>query len=433
VRTPPCSYGSWLLTAGTEVKGGGGVRVRSVWKMLLAIERTVVEDVWVEREAVVVSVRPRSREKHRCGVCGRRCPREDSGEGRRRWRALDLGTTFAFLEADAPRVYCKQHRVVVAAVAWARHDSRFTVAFEDQCCWLAVNTSKKAVAELMRVTWRTVGSICERVAAEQVAQRDLFAGLKRIGIDDFSHRRGHRYLTVVVDHDTGRLVWAAPGRDRATVEKFLQLLGEERCGQLELVSCDMAESIASAVGERCPNAVRCVDAFHVIALATDALDEIRREVWNQARRAGHKQAAKELKGARFVLWKNPGKLTERQKIKLAQIQQTNKPLYRAYLISQQLRDIYRVTYQDAIELLDAWLAWARRCRLAPFVKLAKTITKQRPGIEAAIQHGLSNARIEQVNTQLRLITRRAYRFRTPETLIALAMLSLGGLCPLLPT
>jgi transposase len=78
-----------------------------------------------------------------------------------------------FLEADAPRVYCKQHRVVVAAVAWARHDSRFTVAFEDQCCWLAVNTSKKAVAELMRVTWRTVGSICERVAAEQVAQRDL--------------------------------------------------------------------------------------------------------------------------------------------------------------------------------------------------------------------------------------------------------------------
>ena len=84
-------------------------------------------------------------------------------------------------------------------------------------------------------------------------------------------------------------------------------------------------------------------------------------------------------------------------------------------------------------LLDAWLAWARRCRLAPFVKLAKTITKQRPRIEAAIRHGLSNARIEQVHTQLRLITRRAYGFRTPEALIALAMLTLGGLCPALPT
>ena len=155
-------------------------------------------------------------------------------------------------------------------------------------------------------------------------------------------------------------------------------------------------------------------------------------MWNQARREGHKQAAKELKGARFALWKNPGKLTERQRIKLAQIQQTNKPLYRAYLISQQLREIYRVPFEQAVELLDAWLAWARRCRLPPFVKLANTITEQRPGIEAAIRHGLSNARTEQVNTQLRLIARRAYGFRTPEALIALAMLSLGGLCPLLP-
>jgi len=400
--------------------------------MLLGIERAVVEDVRVELETIVVSVRPKSREKHRCGACGRRCPREDHGEGRRRWRALDLGTTFAFLEADAPRVYCKQHRVVVAQVPWARHDSRFTVAFEDQCCWLAVNASKKAVAELMRVTWRTVGSICKRVADEATAQRDLFAGLKRIGIDDFSYRKGHRYLTVVVDHDTGLLVWAAPGRDRKTVEKFLDLIRKQRCEQIELVSCDMAEAIAGAVADRCPNAIRCVDPFHVIKLATDALDEIRREVWNHARRAGQTEAAKELKGARFALWKNPGKLTERQRIKLAQIQQTNKPLYRAYLISQQLREIYRVTYQEAVELLDAWLAWARRCRLPPFVKLAKTITEQRSGIEAAIQNGLSNARIEQVNTQLRLIARRAYGFHTPEALIALGMLTLGGLCPLLP-
>ena len=400
--------------------------------MLLGVERAVVEDVRVELETIVVSVRPKSREKHRCGVCGRRCPREDSGEGRRRWRALDLGTTFAYLEADAPRVYCKQHRVVVAQVPWARHDSRFTVAFEDQCCWLAVNASKKAVAELMRVTWRTVGSICKRVADEATAQRDLFAGLKRIGIDDFSYRKGHRYLTVVVDHDTGLLVWAAPGRDRKTVEKFLDLIRKQRCEQIELVSCDMAEAIAGAVADRCPNAIRCVDPFHVIKLATDALDEIRREVWNHARRAGQTEAAKELKGARFALWKNSGKLTERQRIKLAQIQQTNKPLYRAYLISQQLREIYRVTYQEAVELLDAWLAWARRCRLPPFVKLAKTITEQRSGIEAAIQNGLSNARIEQVNTQLRLIARRAYGFHTPEALIALGMLTLGGLCPLLP-
>jgi transposase len=400
--------------------------------MLLGVERAVVEDVRVEQETVVVSVRPKARERHRCGVCGRRCPREDSGEGRRLWRALDLGTTLAFLEADAPRVRCRDHRVVVAAVPWARHDSRFTVAFEDQLCWLAVHVSKKAVAELMRVTWRTVGRVCERVADEALGERDMLAGLKRIGIDDFSHRKGQRYLTVVVCHDTGRLVWAAPGRDRQTVLGFLDLLGKDRCEQIELISCDMAESIASAITERCPNATRCVDPFHVIQLATDALDEVRREVWNEARRQGHKQQAKDLKGARYALWKNPEKLTQRQQLKLAEIQETNKPLYRAYLISQQLREIYRVTHTEAIRLLDAWLAWARRCRLPPFVKLAKTITKQRPGIEAAIKHGLSNARIEQINTQLRLITRRAFGFHSAQALIALAMLSLGDLCPLLP-
>jgi transposase len=270
------------------------------------------------------------------------------------------------------------------------------------------------------------------VTAEAQAQRDLMAGLKRIGVDEISIRKGQRYLTVVVDHDSGRLVWAAPGRDRATVKKFLDLLGDQRCKQIKLVSCDMASWITGPIGERCPNASVCYDPFHLVALATDALDEIRREVWNEARRQGQRQLARELKGARFALWKNPDNLTERQQLKLARVQKLNQRLYRAYLLCQQLREIYRVPLEHAISLLDAWLRWARRCRLEPFVKLARTITEQRSGIEAAIRHGLSNARVEQANTQLRLITRRAFGFHSPDAAIALAMLALGGLCPPLP-
>ena len=409
------------------------MRRRSVWKKLLGLQRAVVEDVELtDTGALVVSVRPAARERDRCPHCRRRCAGYDWGERRRRWRALDLGTTFAYLEAEAPRVTCKRHGVVVAAVPWARHDSGFTSAFEDQVAWLAVQASKTAVSQLMRIAWRTVGWICSRVTDEATATRDLFAGLKRIGVDEISIRKGQRYLTVVVDHDSGRLVWAGPGRDRRTVEKFLDLLGKERCHQVKLVSCDMASWITGPVGERCPNASVCYDPFHLVKLATDALDEIRREVWNDARRQGQTQLAKELKGARFALWKNPGNLTEHQQLKLARVQQLNQRLYRAYLLSQQLREIYRVGLADAIALLDAWLAWARRSRLAPFVKLARTITEQRPGIEAAVRHGLSNARVEQVNTQLRLITRRAFGFHSPHAAIALAMLALGGLCPPLP-
>jgi len=335
------------------------VRGIRVWARLLGLQRSVIEAVWIGIEGeVVVAARPGWRDRDRCGICRRRCPGFDLGGGRRRWRARDLGTTLAFVEADSPRVTCKRHGVVVCAVPWARHDARFTRAFEDQVAWLAVNTSKTAVAELMRIAWRTVGGICVRVVAEAQREIDLLDGLRRIGIDEISHRKGQRYLTVVVDHDTGRLVWAAAGRDRRTVEAFLDALGEERCKQITLVSCDMASWISGPIADRLPDATRCVDPFHVVALASDALDEIRREVWNQARRAGEIAIAKDLKGARFALWKNPENLTGRQQLKLADIKNTNEPLYRAYLLKEQLRAFYRVPAEYAKDMLDAWLSWA---------------------------------------------------------------------------
>jgi transposase len=280
------------------------VRGIRVWAGLLGLRRAVVDDVRMGIEGeVIVAVRPSWRERDRCGVCRRRRPGYDLGEGRRRWRALDLGTTFAFVEADAVRVTCRRHGVVVSAVPWARHDSRFTRAFEDQVCWLAVNCSKTAVAELMRPAWRSVGTILERVAAEAMREGDLLDGLRRMGIDEISHRKGQRYLTVVVDHHTGRLVWAAPSRDSQTVLGFFDALGPERCTQLELISADTAAWISRPIAERAPQADRCVDPFHVIMLATDALAQVRREVWNEARRQGNLQLVRDLKGARFAVGK----------------------------------------------------------------------------------------------------------------------------------
>jgi len=337
-------------------------RVR-VWARLLGVERTVVEGVEFDDDALVVAVRPGWRERRRCGICRRRCPGYDEGEGRRRWRALDLATTRCYLEAEAPRVSCRRHGVVVASVPWARHDSRFTRSFEDQVAWLACECSKRAVSELMRIAWLSVGRILTRVAAEKQARFDPLDHLVRIGIDELSHRKGHRYLTVVVDHDSGLLVWAAPGRDKKTLRGFFDLLGAERCKRIELVSADGAPWIEEVIAERCPQAAICLDPFHVVQWATAALDEVRREVWNAARRAGQSAEAKQLKGARFALWKNPEDLTGRQQATLAQIAQTNEPLYRAYLLKEQLRQALKLPADQALALLDAWLVWARRCRL----------------------------------------------------------------------
>ena len=410
------------------------MRSARLWKRLLGVEHTVIEQVLYDpdADAVVAVVRPTRSRRQRCPTCQRRCPGYDQGEGRRRWRALDLGVTRAFLEADAPRVACSQHGVVVAAVPWARHGAGFTHAFEDTTAWLAVHTSRVAVAELLRVTWRTVGRICGRVAAEQATRVDRLAGLRRIGIDEIAHRKGQRYLTVVVDHATGRLLWAAPGRDEHTLDGFFDALGPQRCQQLELVSADAAGWIAAVVARRCPAARICLDPFHIVAWATDALDEVRREVWNAARRGGDTALARELKGARFALWKNPGDLTARQRGKLARIAEVNRPLYRAYLLKEELRLVFKVKGPRAVALLDAWLSWARRCRIPAFVELAAKIARHRTGIVAALTEGLSNALVESTNTKIRLLTRMAFGFHSPQALIGLAMLALGGLCPDLP-
>jgi transposase len=428
------------------------VRNASLWRALLCVESTVVEDVEFDDEAqvLVAHVRPRRASRGRCGTCGSRASWYDRGQGRRRWRGLDMGTIQVVLEADAPRVNCPAHGPTVRQVPWARHGAGHTRSFDQQVAWLATQCSKTAITELMRIAWRTVGSIIARVWADIAAEVDAFAGLQRIGIDEISYKRRHKYLTVVVDHDSGRLVWAHPGHQRATVRAFFDALeasGQGRCAQITHVSADGAEWIADVVADRCPDAIRCADPFHVVGWATEALDAVRREAWTNARRGGHTRnhgwahgrratvstgPALALRRARYALWKNPENLTDRQRVKLEWIAKTDPRLYRAYLLKEGLRTVFKLPVDQAGEALDRWVAWARRCRIESFVTLQRRIVGHRTQILASIAHGLSNGLIESVNTKIRLITRMAFGFANPGPLIALAMLTLGGHRPALP-
>lgn len=292
--------------------------MQRVFARLVGLHGAVVEGVDCDADVVVVHARPKAKERDRCGRCGRCAPGYDQGEGRRRWRALDLGTVRAYVEADSPRVRCPDHGVVVARVPWARHGAWHTRQFEDQAAWLSTQCSKSAITELMRISWRAVGGIVARVVADQAARiADPLEGLRRIGIDEVSYRKGQRYIMAVIDHDTGRLVWAAGGRDAAVLGQFFALLGPERCKQIAVISCDQGIWIRSALATHCPKAIVCMDPFHVVRLATDALDVVRREVWNAARKRKDTAGARWLKGARWALWKAPERLTERQQTKLA--------------------------------------------------------------------------------------------------------------------
>jgi len=301
--------------------------------------------------------------------------------------------------------------------------------------WLATEVSQAAVVELMRVAWRTVGAICERVLADGLAGRpDRLEGLSRIGVDEIGYGKGQRYVTIVVCHDTGRLVWCEAGRDAATLDRFFAQLGRERCWQITHVSADMARWYHASIRRHVPDAVTCIDSFHVVALATQALDAVRREVWNTARRGGDPQGARWLNGARWALWKNPEDLTGRQAATLELIAERNEPLYRAYLLKEQLREVFHEPdWQRATKRLDIWIEWAATSGLAAFAKAATTIRGFRDQITTTLRYGLTNARTEAINTTIRLICRRAYGFHSADAMIALAMLKLGGYRPSLPT
>lgn len=426
------------------------MRNASLWRGLLGVEQTVVEEVEFDPDGpgLVVHVRPAKGARRRCGRCEARSPWFDRGEGRRWWRALDLGTVRAVLEADAPRVRCRVHGVVVAWVPWARHGAGHTRAFDDQVAWLAVVCSKTAVTELMRIAWRTVGAIVARVCADVDAVTDRLDGLVRVGIDEVSYRKGQKYLTVVVDHDSGNLVWAQPGRDAATVARFFDALGPDRAVALTHVSADGAAWISNVVRLRAPQAVLCADPFHVVSWATKCLDEVRRETWTIARRlAGGTRQIGDLAGGRYhgsrgdaqtiarsrwALWKNPEDLTMKQTAQLAWIAISSPRLHRAYLLKEGLRHVFKLGGTEGKHALKAWLAWAQRCRIPVFVELGRRLKRHLPAIHASLDHGLSNARIEAVNTKIRLITRIAFGFHNPHALIALAMLTLGGYRPPLP-
>jgi transposase len=375
-------------------------------------------------DVLVFMVRPAAAAAGRCSRCRKRCPGYDAGDGMRRWRTLDVGSTKAYLQARASRVLCHEHGVVVAHVPWARPAAKCSYVFEDTCAWLAAHTALSVVTVFLRLAWRTVAGIVARVVADGRATNDLLTGLARIGIDEIAYRKGHRYLTVIVDHGTGRLVWAAEGRNKATLEKFFDELGADRAAKLTHVSADGAEWIHTVVREKASQAVICLDGFHVVMWMMKALDKVR----------GRTMAKAGIRD-RHAMWavrKNPVDLTCEQRTSLASITRTNTTLYRAYLLKEQLREVFRVKGVTGRQLLAGWLSWASHSRIPEMVALARTIRRYRDLICNTLDHNVSNARSEATNTHLRALTKRAYGYHSPEALIGMAMLTRGGLCPQLP-
>lgn len=398
------------------------MRITSVFRNVLQLQQTVIDKVSFEADGLVLDVHPRWRIP-RCSECGKKV-RAKYDRRSRRWRHLDLGEMRLFLRYEVRRVSCKRCGVRVEKVPWAAPSSWFTFEFEHRVAYLTQRTDKTTVVELMGIAWTTVGDIALRVI-KRLRPEERLDGLVDIGVDELSVRRHHKYITCVVDHIGNRIVWAGEGKNADALKAFFEQLGPERCAQLRVVTMDMSPAYRKAVSEACPQATQVLDRFHVQRLAHNALDEVRRAEVNTVTEPDEKRA---LKKTRWALQKNPWNLKGYEREKLSNLQRANKKLFRAYLLKEALLAVLdRRQVNVARRKLNEWCSWASRARLKPFVKLARTIRRHADGILAYVQTGLSNGRTEALNGKLRTLTRRAYGFHHPSSVIALIYLCCSGI------
>ncbi len=302
----------------------------------------------------------------------------------------------------------------------------------------------------MRVDWETVGRCVNRVLHDLEPERSRrLDGLVNIGIDETSYKKGHKYITVIVNHDTNTVVWAAEGHGKSVLEKFYKQLTPEQLSSIKVVTGDGAKQITECVNEYTPDCARCVDAFHVVEWTMTALDEVRKDIWHDAyseykqvkkenpRGKGHpkkgdpelavvkaaKAKADEIKGSAYALGKAPEHLTERQQFRIDLIASQNPRLYRAYLLKEQLRLLLKMTDADeAGAELKCWLWKASHSRIPAFKDLYLKIKRHRTHILNTIRYGMSNAMIEATNNKIKLIIRKAYGFRNIQNMLDMVYL-----------
>ena len=442
------------------------VSTNTLCKKLLNVKSAVIEgaNFYTDEDGVnhiLIHARPNVWHEDDCPFCHKRCRRYDKKNPHPRiWRGLDWGGTLVEISYDTHRIECPEHGVLVADVPWAYPGSGFTKDFDLTVGWLATYLPKSTVSEYMRIDWETVGRCVHRTMNDiepEISRR--LDGLVNIGIDETSYKKGHKYITIVVNHDTNTVVWAAQGHGKSVLTQFYRQLTPEQLSSIRVVTGDGAKWITECVNAFTPGCERCVDPFHVVEWAMEALDEVRREAWREAYdealqlatehhgKKGRPSAddveasmvkdarakANEIKNSAYALGKAPEHLTENQQAKVEMIAKNNNRLYRAYCMKEMLRLLLKMKDVNEAEAeLKQWLWRASHSRIDAFKKLYQKVKRHKEHILNAIKLGMSNARIEAINNKIKLIIRKAYGFRNIQNMLDMVYLVCSDLRITLP-
>ena len=400
------------------------MRITTVLNKLVGLQGVWIRgfEFRVEKKRVVLDIVPRAKVP-RCGKCDRKV-RSIKDRKPRYWRHLDMFIARTYFRYTIRRVVCPTCGVITEAVPWARPSSRFTLPFEQEVAWLAKQADLSLVAEYFRITWRSVRRIVQRVVEDGWDEDRRLDELFVIGVDEISYRKRHKYLTLVVDHLSGRVVWAGKDRKAKTLLRFFHNLGPERAAELDAVSMDMWEPYLKVVRKKAPKARVIFDRFHIVSHLNKAVDEVRRDLVRQL--AG--QARRDLKNTKFPLLRSKDNRTEQDRRTIEEQVKANKPLYRAMLLRDDFMDLYKYKREGwAEKFLQGWIRRTMLSKLKPMKRVAKMLRNHFDGVVGWVTWKISNGRLEGMNNKVRLLSHRSFGLHSAEALIALVYLCCGGL------
>jgi transposase len=379
------------------------------------------------RPTLEVEVRARKNGRPICSGCGRPGPGYDHLPPRR-FEFVPLWGIAVYFVYAMRRVNCPSCGVTVERVPWAEGKHHLTIRYRWFLARWAKRLSWEEVAEVFHTSWRNVFESVKHAVSWGLDHREL-GGIKAIGADEIQWRRGQRYLTLVYQIEDGmkRLLWVAEERTEQSLRGFFQMLGEQSRQSIRFVCSDMWQRYRKVIAEQVPQAIHVLDRFHIMKKINEAIDQVRRSEGRRMIEDGYEPV---LKQSRWCLLKRPENLTEKQTVKLAELLQYNLKSVRSYLLREDFQRFWEYTSPCwAGKFLDEWCRRTLRSRIEPMKKVVYSLRDHRELILNwfRARGAISAGAVEGLNNKCKLTMRKAYGFRTYETIKIALFHTLGNL------
>jgi transposase len=400
---------------------------RRVFGKLLGVEAPwEVErvDLQLEDSEVHVHLRHGRGVRWPCPQCGRRCKLHDH-QPERSWRHLDVFQYQTFLHARPPRCNCEEHGVQSVSLPWAEKGSRFTAHFERWAIlWLQV-ASQSAVARQLGLSWDEVHVIQQRAVARGLSRRKIDT-VPTIGIDEKAFRKGHRYLTLVYDHGQSRVLYVADERKEGSLDGFWTMLSPEQRAGIEAISMDMWEPFINSVRANVPQADEKIvfDKYHIASHLGNAVDLVRRGENKALRREGDDR----LVGSKYDWLTNPDNFTTTAWRDFSALRQSDLKTARAWALKESAMHLFDYVYEgSARRHFRSWYNWATHSRLKPMIAVARMLKRRFENIITYLQHPITNAISESINSRIQWVKYTARGFRNKNNFTTAIYFHCGGL------